>query len=68
MKLDNLTLDAGRLETIVPHGLAYIPEVVVITPKGDLIAWESTPADATNIYLTGSVSGTVKVYVLPAVS
>ena len=41
-------------EEIIPHGLGIAPDFVVITPTatGQVDAFESSAADATNIYLT----------------
>ena len=44
----------GVTETTIAHGLSGTPMSVFVLPVGPQFVWESSPADATNIYLTAS--------------
>ena len=60
-KLAGLT--TAVIQTAYAHGLSGTPTVVIVMARGNVIAWESANADATNIYLTGSGISTVDAYV-----
>lgn len=47
----------GAAEATIPHGLAYTPTIVLLLPTSAGQVWQSTPADATNIYLTADAAG-----------
>lgn len=53
----------GTTQTTVAHGLGYTPTIVNISQKSNASVWQSAVADATNIYLTASVSVNVDIYV-----
>lgn len=46
----------GVTQTTVAHGLAYTPTEISIVPRADARVWRSAAPDATNLYLTASVS------------
>jgi len=51
-----LTPTVGVTNTVIAHGLGYIPNNISITPFADARVWISAGADATNINLTASAS------------
>jgi hypothetical protein len=51
------------IQTAYAHGLGYTPTIVLVMPRGNVLAWESANADGTNIYLTGTGVSTVDAYV-----
>jgi hypothetical protein len=60
-KLASITI--GTTQTAVPHYLAFAPTKVIIVPKGNANVWQSANADATNVYLTASVSAVVDLWI-----
>jgi hypothetical protein len=46
----------GTTETAIAHGLSSTPNVVLITPTGPQFVWQSTPPDATHVFLTASAA------------
>jgi hypothetical protein len=58
-----LTATVGTTQQTIAHGLNRVPSLILIKPKGNGNVWESTSADATNIYLTASISTTCDIYV-----
>jgi len=55
-KVSGTTNATPATQDAYAHGLGYIPNTVLITPKGDGIVYESATADATNIYVSASVA------------
>lgn len=58
-----LTATIEATQTTVAHGLGYTPTSVSIVPGADARVWQSAAADATNVYLTASVSASCMINV-----
>jgi len=52
-----LAASVANSQASVAHGLPYVPQTVLVVPKGNAVIWISQAADGTNVYLTGSVAG-----------
>jgi len=59
-KLNNQSV--GATSTTIAHTLGKIPKSITVVPRGNVVVWQSAPADATNIYLQGASATNVDVY------
>lgn len=55
-KLTGTTNATANTQNTYPHGLGYIPNKVMLTPRGNGVVYESAAADATNIYVSASAA------------
>jgi hypothetical protein len=59
-----LTVSVGNTATGFPHGLGYVPNKILISPRGQALVWQSAPATADSVVLQASPSPViVDVYV-----
>jgi hypothetical protein len=63
LKVLSDTAEGSKAETTTPHGLGYIPTIVIPVADAEGNLWISKAADITNVYIKGETAIAYKVYV-----